>query len=101
MTLSSPTHPSAGLHFAPGRVGSGLDRLRWFDRIVDRCGLPCRLIRHFLMARSGFGLVARGDEAGGDGHRGQWHETRSEELTSELQSLTRRAYAVLCIYYKK
>src|SRR3546814_956759 len=34
-------------------------------------------------------------------HRRHWHEARSEEHTSELQSLMRNSYAVFCLNKKK
>src|SRR3546814_6380400 len=35
------------------------------------------------------------------GHRARWVDTRSEEHTSELQSLMRSSYAVFCLKKKK
>src|SRR3546814_1660653 len=36
----------------------------------------------------------------GDADRGDWHRPRSEEHTSELQSLMRISYAVFCLKKK-
>src|SRR3546814_3968752 len=40
-------------------------------------------------------------EATRDQHVGDWRDTRSEEHTSELQSLMRISYAVFCLNKKK
>src|SRR3546814_6666009 len=80
---------------------SGIDRAvraaaigqRLAGRLVDRRlrgGEPLAL---------GIGqLEPRGDRSGGLGHRRQ---ERSEEHTSELQSLMRISYAVFCLKKKK
>src|SRR3546814_12895816 len=49
-----------------------------------------------LLQRSGY--AGTGAETGG---RGAWRARRSEEHTSELQSLMRISYAVLCLKKKK
>src|SRR3546814_2096433 len=47
------------------------------------------------------GLDAQGPGAGAGGGAGQWRDPRSEEHTSELQSLMRISYAVFCLKKKK
>src|SRR3546814_1510631 len=56
------------------------------DHVGDRCG---NRNRHF---RADGGGCAKG---------GAWHDARSEEHTSELQSLMRISYAVFCLKKKK
>src|SRR3546814_1756337 len=50
-------------------------------------------------ASSNRGRAAHGEPAGGS--RGVRHDRRSEEHTSELQSLMRISYAVFCLKKKK
>src|SRR3546814_9467327 len=73
----------------PGELASPLDRARGDDGAGDAAGL--RLLAIMVEDVGDFGFVGRVEELGG----------RSEEHTSELQSLMRISYAVFCLKKKK
>src|SRR3546814_6641988 len=73
----SPCSGAAGI-CAPRKVGSGRRRLN-----------PRGLVARNRLSR------------GSEGASGQAHPVRSEEHTSELQSLMRNSYAVFCLKKKK
>src|SRR3546814_9440667 len=86
-----------------------LFRSRWRNERHDLAALDIALGNDCVRDRSGAGIRARfrpgdgplqdADAAGG--HAAARQETRSEEHTSELQSLMRISYAVFCLKKKK
>src|SRR3546814_3510059 len=87
----------------PQRIASGRDEI---DQPVERLPFqrhigrgPAHLVEHNVR------IERRGTGAGHDMLRQHieraWTEPRSEEHTSELQSLMRISYAVLCLKHKK
>src|SRR3546814_8449853 len=88
-------HRGAGLHIRSNRRASLLRRTR-FDQRFGVIGVTARRLPGGSR-RSGC-RRRRGDPAPRRGWRGR---RRSEEHTSELQSLMRISYAVLCLKKKK
>src|SRR3546814_786910 len=78
-----------------GVDGFGQRARQGFDAHV-RDILFAVVVHVFAMRLARFELVADAFKAGGEDHRG-----RSEEHTSELQSLMRNSYAVFCLKKKK
>src|SRR3546814_10092512 len=93
-----------GAHGArPGRRSAGFPaaaRARWrrWRRVLPVHGVPCRLapFRGGIAQPQGSARARSRGIAGGAGDA-----TRSEEHTSELQSLMRISYAVFCLKKKK
>src|SRR3546814_1715661 len=114
MTHSFPTRRSPELQLQQGEPAVRLKPVQQFGHDEGRllpgkrlqayddhgkCGVFGRCGRYFGLRpdkRHGFGKVADIIMA----HREQ-HRVRSEEHTSELQSLMRISYAVFCLYKKK
>src|SRR3546814_2118519 len=92
--------------FFEGSAGRG--RLRAIRHVALARLLPMMRAwrRHFLLhSRPARKLAARtiGEWRNGNGRplaAARWHRRRSEEHTSELQSLMRSSYAVLCLTKK-
>src|SRR3546814_2140270 len=109
MTHCCPTRRSADLH---GTISlgddAGLLRIRHRQehdfRPVDRCRGGGTRVRHDILL-AGYGTARPHRWANGVDHLCQsWfhpHWRRSEEHTSELQSLMRISYAVFCLKKKK
>src|SRR3546814_3345564 len=105
MTHSFPTRRSSDLGggSGPGRIGPDRTRLRpHHPKVRSLCGhregfRPCRAqIRPRSSNREGPSLL-HGLAVGA----GTYYPERSEEHTSELQSLMRISYAVFCLKKKK
>src|SRR3546814_10458123 len=90
---------------AAGLKAVAQDGLKWLDPLIagrafiagDRISLADILLFAFLDFGAGVGQPL--DPANGNILR--WYEGRSEEHTSELQSLMRTSYAVFCLTTKK
>src|SRR3546814_9189426 len=89
-----PTRRSSDLPVAQQIDRADLAVERLADDLNDRAQL-----RRCRAARSHHVMKARQDLAGGGG-RGKRHADRSEEHTSELQSLMSISYAVFCLKKK-
>src|SRR3546814_9920715 len=79
------------------------DRARQFDAIVRIADAPRSRAVVRLDHPAPRGWAARGVDrrpATNQGPRCGWHAARSEEHTSELQSLMRLSYAVCCLHNK-
>src|SRR3546814_3201707 len=90
---SAPIQSTSGKMFADGQRANALSRQR-----KDRCGQRGGNHRHADLPGPTRYLIARYQEDVDRGHLGQH---RSEEHTSELQSLMRISYAVFCLKKKK
>src|SRR3546814_2052523 len=84
-----------GLGFAGGMVGSLVVLSRW----LDPGGFTRAMTLLFASANVGSLLATSPLSAAND--LVGWRATRSEEHTSELQSLMRISYAVFCLKKKK
>src|SRR3546814_6328482 len=93
---SSDLRPEAFAHAAPGRPG---DRLVHHLRLVD--GVVAADVE-WLSDAHGHDATGRDDLTGLRSRQAalDWLEQRSEEHTSELQSLMRISYAVFCLKKK-
>src|SRR3546814_1990164 len=93
-------HPAARcLETEPGEAveQDGGERGKVADDICEDADIECLLhqpLKHILVG-------APGPEQRGDGHVDRDQRRRSEEHTSELQSLMRNSYAVFCLKKKK
>src|SRR3546814_2714946 len=96
---------AAGAHEADGcgagrTAGSALRRT-WELRELGRLGSGAASARKLLVAAALAAGMAVGGNAAAQETRRITHELRSEEHTSELQSLMRISYAVFCLKKKK
>src|SRR3546814_8595798 len=97
VNMPPPTTGEDGAH-CPGRASHGTEKRADHQATLVGPGSPAGgQLRHHVVDRQGH-LPDRAADArtGGDAER-----TRSEEHTSELQSLMRNSYAVFCLKKKK
>src|SRR3546814_6319172 len=97
MPASAVNHLATGRRLRGKRAGaSGL----LAAQAPEQAGGLCRLGRLRRRVRSDVGKARRQACIDEIGHVGHGHAARSEEHTSELQSLMRISYAIFCLKQK-
>src|SRR3546814_9017845 len=82
-------------------IGSWLEIIREDNRAIVRAASAASKAADYLLAFRPEAAVAANDDHRGKSDRAAVDGRRSEEHTSELQSLMRSSYAVFCLKKKK
>src|SRR3546814_2567214 len=96
---SSSTRMNMRPFFASSMISSGLERKAW--RRCASVGLGLATIMLHALQVAGENVDLDIDRPAGRERAQRRHRLRSEEHTSELQSLMRISYAVFCLKKKK
>src|SRR3546814_10732805 len=86
-----------------GRIAAGLTRCRMYcgNPLFQRIDVPITREKNYTIRLLACERQRLGPERGIIERNGFWKAQRSEEHTSELQSLMRISYAVFCLKKKK